>query len=674
MPRARSIFALALLVRAAPAHADDGEVIVIVDDTAARDRDRALGEAPFVTVLHPDEHGAAASVADAVATAVGAQSRSLGGLGAFASISVRGQPSGQTEVLVDGVPLARIAAVTTDLGRFQLDAFGEVDLYRGAVPVELGGAGVGGALNLVTRLGRDNDGARLRASLGMGSFGARHARLHYGDDHGGVRSSTTVGYVGATGDYSYFDNNGTLLNAKDDAYRVRHNNGFDQLDAATRVGDAASAGGLRLAWKHQGLPGSVAQPAMAASLATVDAIADARTDIAVGPAIARELGYLLVESQHLHDPDAELGLGTQDRAYLTLSGGASSTWIAPVGSDRATVGVELRGDRFRDRDEHGVKPSVTGDRLGGAVLGALDLNLAPQLVVTPAFRADAVRTNPAPITVGAMPMAEAPRWDLVPSPRLSARLAVADDLALKGSAGWYVRLPTLLELFGDRGYILGAPDLKAERGPSADFGGVWAPAGRRGPVDRILVEADAFATRARDTIALVTSAGFVARAQNIGQTQTYGAELVMSARLWRTLSLTASYTRLVTEQISGDENVAGKPIPRAPAHLLYARTDLAVRGVDIWLDAGYQSASALDPAGLGSVPARTIIGTGARVPITAGFTIAVSLDNALDTRISNLPLVPPPSPTFTTSPTPLSDVAGFPLPGRSFYLTLQWSH
>lgn len=78
-------------------------------------------------------------------------------------------------MLIDGVPLARIAAVTTDLGRFSLDAFGEVELYRGAVPVELGGAGLGGALNLVTRLGRGAHGERVSGSLGAGSFGARHA-------------------------------------------------------------------------------------------------------------------------------------------------------------------------------------------------------------------------------------------------------------------------------------------------------------------------------------------------------------------------------------------------------------------------------------------------------------------------------------------------------------------
>ena len=39
--------------------------------------------------------------------AVGAQTRCLGGLGAFESISVRGQAPGRPQVLIDGVPLAR---------------------------------------------------------------------------------------------------------------------------------------------------------------------------------------------------------------------------------------------------------------------------------------------------------------------------------------------------------------------------------------------------------------------------------------------------------------------------------------------------------------------------------------------------------------------------------------
>src|SRR6185503_3675696 len=96
-----------------------------------------------------------------------------------------------------------------------------------------------------------------------------------------------------------------------------------------------------------------------------------------------------------------------------------------------------------------------------------------------------------------------PRYDAVPSPRLSARALAGADVAFKASAGYYVRLPTLLELFGDRGFVLGSPDLAPERGPAIDAGVVWAPRGSLGVADRILVQAAVFATRAKDTIAYV---------------------------------------------------------------------------------------------------------------------------------------------------------------------------
>ena len=669
------------------ATADDTETIIIVDHApgeAARDRDRALGDAPFVTVIHPDDHPAAASVADAVATAVGAHTRSLGGLGAYASVTVRGAEPGHTAILIDGVPLARIAAVTTDLGRFSLDAFGEVDLYRGAVPVELGGAGVGGALNLVTRLGLGEHGERLSASLGAGSFGARHARLHYGDTYGSVQSSTTLGYQGATGDYSYYDDNSTPLNASDDTYRVRRNNGFDAVDGATRWGtvDRSVVGGVRVAYKHQGLPGSIANPALAAQLATTDVIGDGSFDARVGAATARQLAYVLVERQHLGDPLGELGLGGAVRDFLTLAGGASSTWKLALGPHRGELGGELRAERFSDRDRAGMQPALFGTRLSAAVTSAADLVIDPpaaRIVVTPAVRLDLVRTAPTPLTSGPealMPVP--PRRDVIGSPRLTARFAATDDLTLKGSAGWYARLPTLTEVFGDRGYLLGSPDLRPERGPSGDLGGVWAPAKPVGDIDRIFIEADAFAHRAHDTIALITSAGFVARAANIGDTQAYGAELVASARYAQVLSVTASYTRLVTEQLDGDPSVNGKPVPREPGHAVNARAEVAHRVLDhqaaMWLETTWQATSFLDPANLGRVPARLLVGAGARVEIAGGLSLALSVDNLADLRVTHLPLDPPPSPQLTEAPTALTDVAGFPLPGRSFYLSLDWTH
>jgi iron complex outermembrane receptor protein len=655
----------------------DPETIVIIDHApdpeAARDRDRALGDAPFVTVVHPDEHPATASVADALGTTVGVQTRSLGGLGAYESITVRGAAPGHTIVLVDGVPLARIAAVTTDLGRFTLDAFGE-------------------AVNLVTRLGRGEHGERVTASLGAGSYGARHLRVHYGDDHGGLLSSTTLGYQGATGDYTYFYDNNTPLNTDDDSYKKRANNHFDQVDLASRIGtvDRARAGGLRVAYKDQGLPGSSSQPATAASLATLDVVGDARTDAHVGAAIARELGYVLVERQHLRDPLAELGLGAQARDYLTLSGGASSTWLAAIGRHRATAGVELRGDRFRDADAGAARAALVGDREGGALLAAVDVAVDRDaaLVVTPAVRLDAVRTAPTPMlpaAPAAEPMTSVPaRTDVVPSPRMTLRAAVTGDVSLKASAGWYVRLPTLIELFGDRGTIVGTPELRPERGPSADAGIVYAPARALEipnadlgaiVVDRVLVEAAGFATRPHDTIALVPTAGFVVHAANVADAQTYGGELVGSARIARTVSLTANYTRLVTAQLVADPAFANKALPRQPEHAVYARADVVRRALGaVWFDVNWQSDTFLDQANLQRVPGRLLLGTGMRVEVAADLALVLAVENLADVRVEQLPLVPAPRPDLHEVPTPVADVAGFPLPGRSFYLSVEWSH
>jgi outer membrane cobalamin receptor len=694
---------LAALASGASARADEapaeddpreaaGETIIVIDRApdpdavpAARDRTRALGDAPFVTIIHADDHPATASVADVIGTSVGAQSRSLGGYGAYESITVRGAAPGHTTVLVDGVPLARLAAVTTDLGRYSVDAFSQVDLYRGAVPIELGGAGVGGAVNLVTRLGRGERGERIRTTIGAGSYGARNARLSYGDAHldGRVLSATTVGYQAATGDFSFFSNNATELNTNDDTYETRRNNDFDQLDAATRWGTAerTAVGGLRLAAKREGLPGNATQPTLEASLSTVDIIADGHVEHAVGPATAREQAFVLVERQRLRDPDGELGLGPQDRGYLTLSGGASSTWRAPIGRHRGVAGVELRADRFRDADRAGMTEARTGDREGGALLAALDFALDPAavIVVTPALRFDVLRTAPAPMAVG--PGANQPvptRYDRVTSPRLSARAAIAEAIAIKTSAGWYVRLPTLIELFGNRGAVVGSPELRAERGASTDVGVVWAPAAPLGAVDRILVEASAFGTRSKDRIAFEPSIGAVTRAMNVANSQSYGGELVASARVARTLSLTANYTRLVAQQLSDDPNFANKAIQREPAHAVYARADLTRqlmgRRGSLWLDTQYQSATYLDQANLRLVPSRLLVGAGARAEVYAGLAASITVENVTDSRIQYMPLARSPRPDLTETPRALEDVAGFPLPGRTLFVSLDWSH
>jgi vitamin B12 transporter len=508
-------------------------------------------------------------------------------------------------------------------------------------------------------------------------------RVHYGDDYGKWASSTTLGYEGATGDYTYYSDNGTILTTGDDSYKTRGNNHFDQLDVASRIGKRATndAGGVRIAYRDQGLPGSVDQPSTAASLSTLDLIGDVRHDVEVGPAIAKQLAYALVERQHLRDPLGELGLGAEARDYLTLSGGASSTWVAALGRHVATAGLELRADRFRDGDGNGTRAALIGDRIGGAVIAAIDLVADPEgmIIVTPAIRLDLVRTVPTAMVESTMPQSTAPRHDVVPSPRLSALAKLSPEISIKSSAGWYVRLPTLIELFGDRGTLVGSPELQPETGPSLDAGLVWAPAHAMGAIDRVLVEAAGFATRPHDIITLVPSAGSTAyHAINIADAQTYGAELVAAARIARTVSITANYTHLMTEQLSADVSYDGKQLPRLPGDVVYVRADVTrhvfERDVSVWCDGTWQSETFLDQANLQPIPARLLVGAGARIELLPHVGVSLTVSNLTNVRIEQLALSPAPRPDLTSVPTPLADYFGFPLPGRSYYLTLDWSH
>jgi iron complex outermembrane receptor protein len=310
-------------------------------------------------------------------------------------------------------------------------------------------------------------------------------------------------------------------------------------------------------------------------------------------------------------------------------------------------------------------------------MAAIDFALDPTVVITPAIRLDVTRTVPVPVGIDTTETDLPTRYDTLPSPRLSARLAVTDDVAIKTSAGWYARLPTLIELFGNRGAVAGRPELRPERGPSSELGVVWAPAAALGEFDRILVEASAFGTRSHDTIVFVNSVGPVTRPDNVDNAQTYGGELVAAVRVARTVSVTANYTRLVTEQIS--ENVAtnGKQLPRKPGHDFYARADVVRdvlgRQVALWLDASFQSTSYEDTPNFNAVPARFLAGTGARVELAGGVAASIAVDNLANRRIEEYPLDPPPRPDFTQTPKALADVAGFPLPGRTLYVSLEWS-
>lgn len=679
-------------VTAAPPDRDDGPA---GEGSAAPEARRALDEPAFVTVVDVGRaRGELAPVAEVLAESVGASVRSLGGLGAFTSISLRGAPAAQTEILVDGVPLSRVAFSALDVGDLDLGTFDRVEIYRGGVPVELGGAALGGAVNFVTSVGPIAGRPSLTLTLGGGSFGARRARAvrRAALLHGRLLATLAVGYAGATGDYEMFDDRGTPLNPDDDGRVRRTNNGFDRLDAVVRLrgrpGPLTIDGGQRLSWKWQGVPGPSGVMAQNAALGTLRSVTDLRLLrprlFGWSPLDGAAAAFFVAERQRWQDREGEIGLGQQDRGYTTLAGGlALRAGIALGAHHLVAAAVEPRVEWFAEDDLMAGGTPLEGFR-AGAGLSASDqivLGADEQLVVLPALRLDVLASRRRGDSDLSFEDDDAPasRTDLHLSPRVGVRWAATPALSVKANVGRYFRPPTLVELYGDRGVVVGNPALVPETGISGDVGLVVAPPGRAGAVDRLFLEIATFASRPRDLIALVPTSGRVAVARNLGEARLGGHEVALSARFFRTVTVTGNYTFLDSAQRSPLVSADGKRLPGRPRHEAYGRIDVARRlgprrlELGGYVDATWVDGNFLDVGNLNQVPARRLLGAGVRVVTRGGLVAALEVKNLLDEIVEDVPLARAPRPGLDSIPRAVSDVLGYPLPGRAVYATVEWS-
>jgi vitamin B12 transporter len=259
------------------------------------------------------------------------------------------------------------------------------------------------------------------------------------------------------------------------------------------------------------------------------------------------------------------------------------------------------------------------------------------------------------------------------SPRFGARVAPWEIVSLRGSIGRFLRAPSLVELFGDRGFFVGNEGLRPEHGVSADGGIVL-------DVDRTRVRAYAqvagFWVRSHDLIQWV-SAGSVARPQNIAGARVRGLETAASIADGEGMAeLVINYTLLDAVDRSGAPDRDGRALPGRPRHDLYTRASFGrafpVRGVAVEPRLAYTvelvARTYLDPHERYVLPPRLLQGIGVELHIAQRVHAGFEVRNLLDVRTAMVTL-----PIASDRPTavPVADFIGYPLPGRSLWGTLR---
>ena len=237
------------------------------------------------------------------------------------------------------------------------------------------------------------------------------------------------------------------------------------------------------------------------------------------------------------------------------------------------------------------------------------------------------------------------------TPQAGFRWHLLPRLCIKGNWGRYHRIPTFLELFGNLGSVTGNPELEPERGVNRDIG-VIVRADRFLMLENPFLELVYMDNEVENLILFFPNSQYTSFPVNIGSASIRGIEATCSGSIGRILGLSGSYALLDGRDTGPIPYYNGNRLAGRPVHQASGRIDIARAHWKAGYELHYIGSNYLDRANMTEAPARTI--HNAMIEISSrGFSISLEGRNLGDDRIS--------------------DVNGFPLPGRSFYTTVSYS-
>jgi iron complex outermembrane receptor protein len=638
------IFLALGLFYAARARADDTEIVVTGQKSAFPTR------APTIAASRIDAEDLArpgASAAEVLAHVPGVQVASTGAASDLATASIRGASSAQTPIYLAGIRLNDDVTGTADLSLIPLWMLSRAEIYRGNAPDDADRMGIGGAIYFEPRTPK-----RTRGGFGggTGSFGEYWDWLGAEVAHEDSAALVAFKLSSATNDYPYRDDNGTATTA-DDRTVNRQNADFTAREAWAVGRTALGERGARITTvfnafdREQGVSGIAAVPALAARAETARVLAgiSAKVPCSSDPSCELELVTQGISARsRLLDPQRELGLlvtrldSRGDRvgqsARLSYS---TEAWRFVFGTNWETESLALDGGTALRASRH------TGSA-----------RVAVSYLFNERLLADVLAVATCDHTSG--PNSSQSCDDLKPQGRFGARYRVG-PIALRGNYGLYQRVPTLGELYGISPLVRGSSTLVPEQGSTFDLG---ARSEARLGSAKAYLDASGFAREVSDLIAYRRSSLGAITPYNVGAARMLGAELEAGAESARRYRTSLSLTLLDPRDTTPGRALANDLVPFQSRLVtgIFAEIFADPHGglSDLFaFDAryDYRASRFADPAGLIVLPASSELDLGVSWILHGGNTFRAAIDDVFDAHHY--------------------DFIGYPVPGRSYHLSLE---
>lgn len=482
----------------------------------------------FSRMEREDFNGSAQTVAELLEQQAGVQIRRSGGMGSFASASLRASSPEQVMIYVDGIPLNGGANAVVNLGDIALADVAAIEIYRGTTPVQFAQGSMGGVIN-IRRLDSDKETSSIR--LGVGSFDNYQTSAHTQGRLADTAYLLSLGHSESENDYPFTFHNKTPFDSSDDRKEKRHNAWFEQQTLLLKLEQHWSERlrlnlSQHLAQKQQGLPTWSNNPQASAELQREEyhsRLGFEATEL--GDSQAQWATHLDLRSSEetLDDRADEIGLLPQHQSSELTQTSLNSHLEWPLELHQLSAALTLGEETYRPQD------LLNHDKLAASTrhslhLAVQDIWLAHRrLSLAPALRYQNLHDELG--KTDSLVVIEDThrdyRVDALTS-QLGAQLMLSARLELKANWGEYLRPPGFFELFGDQGLFLGNPQLEAESGINRDVGVIWTPASDESISQRF--ELVYFDNRIHDIIVRTYDARGIGKAQNLGHARVYGVE------------------------------------------------------------------------------------------------------------------------------------------------------
>jgi vitamin B12 transporter len=598
------------------------------------------------------------SAADVLRTAVGTSITESGGLGATATASIRGATSAQTPVYLGGVRVNDDVVGSADLSTLPLWLVDRVEIYRGNAPFEADRFGIGGAIFFEPLRPRDT-----RAALGtkIGSFGSGGAWTYA--TAGSEERALLLGLSleGAQNDYAYRSGRGTADPSDDRAKRLG-NADATVLDLWLIGRSDVGEGSVELLANHwereQGATRLAVTPTHESRLRLERNLASIAGHAPLGRSAWLDLRTTgLVARSTLTDPRSELTspLGVAGTRLEQLGERFEQEVSGRIDLDRGTrVRVALRGGserlrRYEAAEVAGIGPVLDAARASGRLLGNAERDLFYWLSLRALLALECESTSSASGGRGCD--------SLEPVGRLGA---LARSGGLSGFVGIarYARPPTLGELHGTSLAVRGNAALEAESGATLDLGARYARAldGERRPLHAAV---SGYVRRATDLVGYVRTSQNYVTPVNVGVADVAGLELEGGFGFARYLALDLGVTLLDFRDRTPGGKLENDLLPYhsrlvlAPAlEGVTPRLGRVFGEASLRAELVYQSNRYADFAGTDIIPEQASLNLDAALAcFERALFLRARVADALDAE--------------------RYDVVGFPLPGRSFFVSLE---